>query len=136
MHIHNIRFYGEISKIFTLYHFDSDPRFSPFLLYSRWKSGVTFVRRCFRDVTCFAMKLEKISNADHTNYKNNVIVGSVTFLLSFEYFSVAYHGNYRSCARSEFVPCWCILITHAYFLYILILCTKEPLQIFRAKLAP
>ena len=33
------------------YHFDSDPRFPPFLLYVRWKSGVTFVRRCFRDVT-------------------------------------------------------------------------------------
>ena len=32
------------------YHFDSDPRFPPFLLYVRWKSGVTFVRRCFRDV--------------------------------------------------------------------------------------
>ena len=29
--------------------FDSDPRFTPFLLYVRWKSGVTFVRRCFRD---------------------------------------------------------------------------------------
>ena len=28
---------------------DSDPRFPPFLLYVRWKSGVTFVRRCFRD---------------------------------------------------------------------------------------
>ena len=50
IHIHNIRFYGEISKIFTFYHFDSDPRFPPFLLYSRLKSGVTFVRRCFRDV--------------------------------------------------------------------------------------
>ena len=29
--------------------FDSDPIFPPFLLYVRWKSGVTFVRRCFRD---------------------------------------------------------------------------------------
>ena len=26
------------------YHLDSDPRFPPFLLYVRWKSGVTFVR--------------------------------------------------------------------------------------------
>ena len=25
------------------------PDFPPFLLYVRWKSGVTFVRRCFRD---------------------------------------------------------------------------------------
>ena len=39
-------------KFFTFYHFDSDPRFPPFLLYVRWKSGVTFVRRCFRDVCC------------------------------------------------------------------------------------
>ena len=39
----------EISKFFTFYHFDSDPRFPPFLLYVRWEFGVTFVRRCFRD---------------------------------------------------------------------------------------
>ena len=31
------------------YHFESDPRFHPFLIYVRWKSGVTFVRRCFYD---------------------------------------------------------------------------------------
>ena len=37
-------------KCFTFYHFDFDPRFPPFLLYVRWKSGVTFVRRCFHDV--------------------------------------------------------------------------------------
>ena len=34
---------------FTFYHFYSDPKFHPFLLPVRWKSGVTFVRRCFRD---------------------------------------------------------------------------------------
>ena len=28
----------------------SDPRFPPFLLYVRCKSGVTFIRRSFRDV--------------------------------------------------------------------------------------
>ena len=27
----------------------STPDFPPFLLYVRWNSGVTFVRRCFRD---------------------------------------------------------------------------------------
>ena len=36
-------------EIFHFCHFDSDPR-SPFLLHVSWKSGVTFVRRCFRDV--------------------------------------------------------------------------------------
>ena len=36
--------------------FDSDPRFPPILLYVRWKSGVTFVRRCFRDVSHFGFK--------------------------------------------------------------------------------
>ena len=35
---------------FSLFNqFDSDRRFPLFLLYVRWKSGVTFVRRCFRD---------------------------------------------------------------------------------------
>ena len=46
---------GEISKFFTFYHFDSVPRFPLFLLYVTWKSGVTFVRRCFRDVIVEAM---------------------------------------------------------------------------------
>ena len=36
-------------KIIHFYHFDSDPRFPPFLLYVRWKSGVTVALRCFRD---------------------------------------------------------------------------------------
>ena len=36
-------------EIIHFYHFDSDPRFLPFLLYVRWKSRVTFVRGCFRD---------------------------------------------------------------------------------------
>ena len=36
-------------KIIWSYHFDYDPRFPPFILYVRWKSGVTFVRRYFRD---------------------------------------------------------------------------------------
>ena len=36
-------------EIIHFYHFDFDPRFPLFLLYVRWKSGVTFVRRCFRD---------------------------------------------------------------------------------------
>ena len=40
-------------KIIHFYNFDSDPRFPPFLLYVRWKSGLTFVQRCFRDVTDF-----------------------------------------------------------------------------------
>ena len=31
MHIHNIRFNGEILKIIHFYHFDSDPRFPSFL---------------------------------------------------------------------------------------------------------
>ena len=43
-------FFREILKIIHFYHFDSDPRFPPFLLYVRWKSGVTFVQRCLRDV--------------------------------------------------------------------------------------
>ena len=43
-------------NIENFYHFDSDPRFSPFLLYVRCKSGVTFVRRCFRDVSHLSLE--------------------------------------------------------------------------------
>ena len=57
MHIHNICFYGEILKIIHFYHFGSDPRFPPFLLYVRWRSGVIFVRRCFRDALEQRLKL-------------------------------------------------------------------------------
>ena len=35
---------------YSFLFFESDPRFPQFLLYVRWKSGVIFVRRCFRDV--------------------------------------------------------------------------------------
>ena len=34
---------------FHFLSFNTNPRFPPFLLYVRCKSGVTFVRRCFRD---------------------------------------------------------------------------------------
>ena len=37
-------------KSIHFYHFDSEPRFLLFLLYVSWKSGVTFVRKGFRDV--------------------------------------------------------------------------------------
>ena len=36
-------------KTITFYQFETNPRFPLFLLDVRWKSGVTFVRRCFRD---------------------------------------------------------------------------------------
>ena len=35
------------------------PDFTPFLLYSRWKSGVTFVRRCFRDDIILSVGVKK-----------------------------------------------------------------------------
>ena len=33
----------------SCYHVSINPRFPPFLLYVRCKSGVTFVRKCFLD---------------------------------------------------------------------------------------
>ena len=51
-------------KIIHFYPFDSDPRFPPFLLYVRWKSGVTFVRRCFRDENHFSGPIESWYFAD------------------------------------------------------------------------
>ena len=55
IHTYDILFYGEILKIISFYHSDSDPRFPLFLLYVRCKSGVTFVRRCFRDVDRYVL---------------------------------------------------------------------------------
>ena len=48
--------YGDILKIIHFYHFDSDPRFSRYLLYVRWKYGVTSVRRCFRGIFQFVLQ--------------------------------------------------------------------------------
>ena len=41
--------FNSVFRFSLFYHFDFDPRFPPFLLYVRWRSGVTFVPRCFRD---------------------------------------------------------------------------------------
>ena len=42
---------------YPFFYIDSDPRFPPFLLYVRWKSGVNFLRRCFRDEMVFPLFL-------------------------------------------------------------------------------
>ena len=48
IHIYNMILCRNIeSNLFLLFRFR--PRFPLFSLYVRWKSGVTFVRRCFRD---------------------------------------------------------------------------------------
>ena len=39
----------------TLTHSSINPRFPPFLLYVRRKSGVNFIQRSFRDVTIFVL---------------------------------------------------------------------------------
>ena len=54
--------YGEILKIIHFYHFNSNPRFPPFLLYVWWKSGVTFVRRCFRDAVITDKASDNVDN--------------------------------------------------------------------------
>ena len=43
-------------RIFHFSLFNTNPRFPPFLLYVRWKSGVAFVRRCFRDENAVPMQ--------------------------------------------------------------------------------
>ena len=58
-------------KIIHFYHFDSDPRFPPFLLFARCKSGVTFVRRCFRDENSLRSCISKLSNYDEQPLENH-----------------------------------------------------------------
>ena len=63
IHIQNIRFYGEKLKLSIFIIMIPTPDFPNFLLYVRWKSGVIFVRRCFRDVfdlSCF-IDFKKVS---------------------------------------------------------------------------
>ena len=60
---------------FLLFQFR--PQISPFLLYVRWKSGVTFVRRCFRDDDCIG-DYRKVSTYP-TLYHNGSIYGLVEY---------------------------------------------------------
>ena len=48
----------EIQAIFFI--FNTNPRFPPFLLYVRCKSGVTLVRRSFRDALCWVLGKQDI----------------------------------------------------------------------------
>ena len=72
-------------EIIHFYHFDSDPRFPPFLLYVRWKSGVTFVRRCFRAVivpvpgNCLPFTIfYQPTDLDNNNVKMETLLGGST----------------------------------------------------------
>ena len=91
IHIHNILFYGEIRKIITFYHFDTNPRFTPFLLYVRCKSGVTFLLRCFRDVHFFAQICTFAVYCILACYRN--VFFATYYDLCFCFFSDAAHGR-------------------------------------------
>ena len=58
---------------FFILSFNTNPRFPPFLLYVRCKSGVTFVWRCFRDETlcedCHFYTVSHFSSAPLINCK-------------------------------------------------------------------
>ena len=56
-------------KSIHFYHFDSDPRIPPFTLYVRWKSGVTFVWRYFRDgnLVCYDDAEETVNPVYYAN---------------------------------------------------------------------
>ena len=54
----------------TFYHFDSNPRFPPFLLYVRCKFGITFVRRCFRDASSYFQDVDQCTlNTLHRSWR-------------------------------------------------------------------
>ena len=44
-----LRFVNEIERQAIFFIFNTNPRFPPFLLYVKCQSGVTFIRRSFRD---------------------------------------------------------------------------------------
>ena len=77
------------------------PRFPPFLLYVRWKSGVTFVRRCFRDdKQCTYLYASAI--ASESGWTSFIVL---TFFISIIYGGLAHFYVYSersSNSRSEF----------------------------------
>ena len=62
----------------------------PFLLYVRWKSGVTSVRRCFRDVHFFH---SEISNHMSTRFSCHLNVWSLKTGLTVHTMTFAYAQN-------------------------------------------
>ena len=64
-------------KITHLYNFDYDPRFPTFLLYVRWKSGVTFLQRCFRDANVDNVILSQEANGPHQSPEITAIANSI-----------------------------------------------------------
>ena len=81
IHIHNIGFYGEISKFFTFYHFDFDPRFPP----SYYMLGGNLGSLLYRDVSVMIIREINKTILRCTGFLpytlNNVIV-SYTCVLS------------------------------------------------------
>ena len=81
-----------VLKIIHFYQFDSDPRFPPFLLYVivRWKSGVTFVRRCSVMNVCvlFIFRTLILHHADPESERKGMVRG-----LSIKYVDFPYNSG-------------------------------------------
>ena len=58
--------------------------FPPFLLYVRWKSGVTFVRRCFCDGECACANLISKANFNLINRPDLFICLHLMFRISLQ----------------------------------------------------
>ena len=82
MRIRGMWFCAEILTNTTFYHVDTNPRFPPFLLYDRWRYGVTFVQRCFRDVIPFVTSKPILIEEHHLRkprvLRNEVEIVSLT----------------------------------------------------------
>ena len=50
-------FVNKIERQAIFFIFNTNPKFPPFLLYVRCKSGVTFIRRSFRDGYKYTMRI-------------------------------------------------------------------------------
>ena len=81
IHIHNIRFYGEYGKLPFFFHFDTNPRFPPFLLYVRLKLWgiyvpVMSIRRYLPPTISMSIKCQRVIfltsfYTEKTNKKQN-----------------------------------------------------------------
>ena len=66
------------------YRLNTIPRFPPFLLYVRFKSGVTFVRRCFRDavILAFASSVNSLDNLCTKCSPDSLYLNSIKILFT------------------------------------------------------
>ena len=82
-----------MKKKIIFYHFYSNPRFPPLLIYLRCKYGVTFVRRCYRDVSAIFFSIAEWTKRNLLGFVYNIHIKLISY------------SDFK-CATDDFQKSW------------------------------